>query len=393
MKLRDATVRSLTCNDGKPKEIADEDSRGLYLRVLPSGSKSWILRYRMKDKSYRLGLGRYPDVALSSARRLAQDAREKIAIGENPMAPKVVVAPATVEDAFEAHLASGLKASTQRVYRELFDRWLRERFGAMAITEIDRRTIVAHVREIGATSQVLANRTLALIRAVLGRAVAEGQIDISPLAGVGKPFRETSRDRTLSDDEIRNVLVHLGDPPLGVSRSMAQAILLALLTMQRCGNVAQMRREDVSLSEKTWTIGAQDYKTGRPMVVPLSDRACSILEELIGEDRAPGPVFPGGGANRAGEGITRHGLTRAFNRVCRAAGVENASIHDLRRTAATVLASERAKYPPHVIEALLGQKVAKGATAVYLRYDYVSEKREALETWVRILDSIGPFPE
>jgi hypothetical protein len=64
-RLTDRTIRAL-----KPKDLVP-DGRGLYLKVQPGGSKSWLLRYQRARKVHDMGLGSYPEVPLAEARQKA----------------------------------------------------------------------------------------------------------------------------------------------------------------------------------------------------------------------------------------------------------------------------------------------------------------------------------
>jgi integrase len=100
-----------------------------------------------------------------------------------------------------------------------------------------------------------------------------------------------------------------------------------------------------------------------------------------------GPLFPA--ADRRAS-MDRHVITRAMKRACEKLGIDDATPHDLRRTGASVLASERCGVRGEVIARLLNHTpLGSPVTQVYNRYDYAAEKRAALEAWgATILDIV-----
>jgi len=81
MPLTDTAIRKAAPRD-KPYKLAD--GGGLYLEVMPTGSRYWRLKYRVDGKEKRLALGVYPDVPLAAARHGRDDARRMLAQGEAP---------------------------------------------------------------------------------------------------------------------------------------------------------------------------------------------------------------------------------------------------------------------------------------------------------------------
>jgi integrase len=179
-----------------------------------------------------------------------------------------------------------------------------------------------------------------------------------------------------------------------VAPALAAALQIRFLTAQRGGEVIKMRWCDLDLDAGWWTIPGEYAKNGRAHRVPLVPEAIAIIKAQ-GERTAQQQkkvddphvhekqtdfVFVGSGAS------VRDRAKKAPSRIARALGIEFRG-HDLRRTAATKMAE--AGVPRHHISAVLNH-VEAGAriTRVYDRYSYDAEKRAALETWARKLQSI-----
>ena len=135
-----------------------------------------------------------------------------------------------------------------------------------------------------------------------------------------------------------------------------------------------MRWSEIDLRQKVWTLPADRSKNGYAHEVPLSKAAMDILQQVPRFLRSD-YVFTTNGRSAVS------GFGRAKDRYERAVARKDWRVHDLRRTAASGMA--RIGIPPHVIEKVLNHRtgVISGVAAVYNRYGYIDEKREALERW------------
>jgi integrase len=137
-----------------------------------------------------------------------------------------------------------------------------------------------------------------------------------------------------------------------------------------------MRWSEIDLQRRFWTIPAARAKNGHAHEVPLSPAVIDVLRQLprfLHSDF----VFTTNGQRPVS------GFGRAKDRFERAVGSKDWRVHDLRRTAASGMA--RLGIPPHVIEKVLNHRtgVISGVAAVYNRYGYAEEKRDALERWTQ----------
>ena len=156
-------------------------------------------------------------------------------------------------------------------------------------------------------------------------------MDHNPAIGV-TAAKATPRDRILSDVELRALWAAMEKPgdfeAVKLSAEMSLALRVALVTLQRGGEVVGMRRSEIDRAGRKWTIPASRMKGKRPHVVPLSDLALSLIDEadeIIGGSEF---VFQ---SPRSGSAMDRRAFTRAMARLVRAIGIERASPHDFRR--------------------------------------------------------------
>jgi len=227
----------------------------------------------------------------------------------------------------------------------------------------------------------MANRVLSQVKALYNWAIAEDIVPVSPAARL-KPAPETLGDRVLDDFELGQVwrACQLLDSAAdwegaAVRRKHGDIVRLLMLTGQRLNEVAGMAWD---FTAKTWTLPRERCKNGHAHVTPLSEPALAILAAKRAREEEGPLVF----------GVK--GFSRAKKELDAAARLDAPwCLHDLRRTAASGMA--RHGIPPHVVEAVLNHKsgTVKGVAAVYNRYSYASEKREALRVWAEHVAQCG----
>lgn len=387
--LTTKSIEALKPNPAKRLEIPDPALVGLYLVVQPSGAKSWAMRYRYAGKPKKLTLGRWPIMGLADARAAASDAIEEVEGGADPSAKKKATKAARLEaqlserdkvktliDLFDKRHLSSLR-SRDTVKREL-DRHVVAEWGDRDIHTITKRDVIDLLDGIADTGRIItANRVRAYLNKFLNWCVERDILAASPAIGVKPVAKESSRDRVLSDDEIRWLwqACETAGQPWG---PLAKVLLL---TGQRLGEVVGMR--DSEINGDLWHLSAERTKNGRAHDVPLSK---AVQDVLSGMERIEG---------RAGLYHTTNGRTpvsgyhkgrnHLAEHMAEVAGqpIPHWTFHDLRRTCATGMA--RLGIPVRVTEAVLNHVSGTGGgiVGVYQRHDYADEKRQALEAWGR----------
>lgn len=262
--------------------------------------------------------------------------------------------------------------------RDVLPRWGDRR--AQDIDARDVRRLLDAIVARGAPIQ--ANRTLAVVRRVFSWAAApdRGLVPQShnPCRGLERPAPERQRERVLGTAEVRAVwrAVDAEEP------ADAALFRLYLLTAQRDGELRSMAWADLDLDGGWWTIPGERAKNGRSHRVPLSVPAVALLRELLAERPRSRWTFPSRRGSTSGH---RGRVYKAVARLRRRSGVTDFTPHDLRRTAASHMTSMGI---PRLTVAKLLNHAERGVTAVYDRYGYDREKREAVEAWAARLGEI-----
>lgn len=404
MKLSARTIDGLRGEHGKPREISDDTTQGLYLRVSPSGVKSWMLRYTRADGTRaKFGIGRYPAIGLADARASALKVSAQVISGDDPARERTVhrrlarkpsaERPRTLADLwalYDLEVMPTKRASTANYQRWIWRQRLAPLLGFLDLDEVDRASVRVALQKIGVSGPTTANRALGLIRHMLNVAVDRDFLAASPVSRMTAPFKECSRDRVLKAAEIRKLWAALGAPDskLGVSDKLGIAIKLALVTGARGIEIIGLHASELDPETRLWTIPAARFKGKRVHTVPLSPLAMRLLQRAFGAHPEQWSGFAFANTMHDDRHAERMSMTRAMQRIVEDIGIDRATPHDLRRTMATNMASERIGVAPHVITAVLGH-AADGAavTRIYNRHAYDREKRAALDAWAQLLET------
>jgi integrase len=405
----------------------DRNLPGFGLRVAAprpgarEGRKTWIAWQRVDGRGTLVTLGTLAQIPrVDQARALARGAILTMKAGAKPLDERRAEKDRRAAEAAEA-AAAAIEAVEGR-FQAVAERFLAEYGAAKGWAPkyaAEFRRIIAHdvlpswrdrpIRGIGkhdvnelldakasrrerarkgtaGGAAVQANRVLTRLKTLFGWAAANDLIDAAPSVGVLRRGKERSRDRVLSDDEV--VWFWRASERAGWPWSAIQKLLL--LTAQRESEVSGMYWSEVE--KRIWTIPRERTKSDRAHVVHLSELAAEIIGAL---PRLGTLVFP----TRTGSAISS--FSRAKDRLDslmtaqkrEATGDPEAEIagwvlHDLRRTATTVMA-EQLKVAPHVADKILNHDSGsiRGVAAIYNRSAYIDERRAALESLGRWIEA------
>jgi integrase len=375
------------------REIPDSGCAGLYLIVQPSGRKSFAARFRFQGKPRKLSL---EATTLAAARKAATAALHEAKEGRDPTATKRqekaeqrTIAATTFRSVAERYKTlklgmrrdgdqvtfSGEKTRTApRRLRDL-DRAILPTLGHRPVVEIRRSEIVALLDKIQMESgPVAADRALALIRAIMNWHATRADNFVPPIVkGMARTStKERARKRILKDDEIRAIW---NNKELGAFSAL---IKFLLLTGARRAEAANMRWEEIDGED--WTLPARRNKTNLDLVRPLSAVTLAVIEG----QRSDCPFI----FSKGQKAISTFGRDKiAFDA---AVGVSNWRLHDLRRTARSLLS--RAGIDPDIGERCLGHALP-GIRDTYDRYEYYDDKKHAYDALAALIERIANPPK
>jgi integrase len=383
MRLTKANIERLALPAGVNDRIVfDAALPGFGLRLRDGGKRTWIVQYRVGTKQRRVTLGTVETLNADEARKRAKSALSTVHLGHDPQLEKAearaqsaVTLGSIVERYLEERATKRLKAKTlAEVTRSLREHW--KPLHAIPLTKVMRVDIAGQLGRIAKErGQIAANRSRSYLSTLYAWTIAEGLADANPVVGTNKAAEEISRDRVLSDEELRLVWSCAGESDYGA------IIRLLILTGQRREEVAAMRWSEFDFDKNLWRIGAERTKNGLLHEVPLPKEAAKVLKEHGGREgrdlvfgSREGPFQGWGNAKIALDGRIRANLGEK-------SGLKPWRLHDLRRTVATRM--NELGVLPHVVEAILnhisGHKA--GVAGVYNRASYAAEKRQALDLW------------
>ena len=438
LKMTDAAVSKTTASPGERIDFFDAHptarQRGLVLRVTGSKSgdggvhvsRTWaaLCRVRGSTKLRRFTIGDYPGTSLADARKRAGaivtearwDGADPLRERKEEARKAEIAGKDTVKAVVEAYLTDlaqrpkkkgGMRAPRYiEETRRNFTNHVLPRWGAQNIHDISKRDVgdlLKAVCDYGSKVKsedgkrrvvpgggIAANRTLAAIRAMFNFAARRGIIESSPALNVEALGEEKARERVLTDDEIRAVWLAAG----AAGHPFGAFFQLSLLLGQRRNETAGMRWADLDLDKNVWTLAAEATKSAREHVIPLPPLAVNILKALprksytVNRSTRPSPyVFTTDGDRPiSGFSKAKPALGRAIAKARDGEALPPWTIHDLRRTAATKMAELGAT--EFVIGRVLNHAAAGVTGRHYNKYDYIAEKRTALEGWAAHLQRL-----
>lgn len=385
------------------KEYPDGRIKGLYFIVQPSGGKSWALRYRFNEKTRKLKLGNFPEITLAEARNLASENLFLLARGQDPAHLKQerraeqTEKGALLDEIIQTYLNEHVDAKHRSAAdtRSIFEKRVLPAWKNRQIDTVTRADVTKQIdRLIADGMPVAANNLFSAVRRFFNWSIEREYLEDSPCKGLKMPTHEVSRDRVLSDDEVR----WLWQATQTEGYPFGTLVRLLLLTGQRRTEVAAMSWDELSTKDKIWSIPGSRTKNARAHHVPLPKAIWSeiVVIPKIGEQ--PGFIFTTNGETHfSGYSKAKRRLDALMLKAAKAEAetvgsdhkeikITNWRLHDLRRTAASGMA--RLGHPVQVVEAVLNHKsgAVRGVAAIYNRYDYAGEKRKALKGWAKYVE-------
>ena len=391
--LTEIKIKSLT-----PREKAYKvfDGQGLYLEVMPNGSKKWRLKYRISGVEKRISLGGYPEVSLKDVRLSIAEVKKTLRDGKDPVAERrgsseealnTAASPtfAQVTEDWLGRFTPQWSPKTVKKKLEHLRNHILPIIGEMPISEITPSEFLNKVlRPIESRGTLeTAHRAKMLSGQIFRFAVASGIINIDPtqtLKGALPPAIIKHRASITDPARITKLLRDLDSYDGHVV--VRYALKLTPMLFVRPGELRHAEWSEIDLDEGTWRIPAEKMKMRTPHIVPLATQAVTLFAELREYTGGNKWVFPG---LRAGD---RPMSDAAVNAALRYLGYEKDEIsaHGFRSMASTLL-NEKG-YNRDWIERQLAHSERDGVRAAYNYAEYLPERRQMMQDWADYLFSL-----
>lgn len=391
---------------GRPKANRLADGEGLYLLVKPTGGKSWVLRVQADGRRRDIGLGSVDldgagagafgehdpltavplmlrkSLGLAEAREKAAALRKLAKAGSDPILERDRErrrTPTFAEAMVDAHreLSGGWSAKTAKAFKASLEEHAVPKLGALRVDAIGAPEIILALAPIWNDKPVIARKVRTRILQVLAFAKARGW-----RAGALPDPREMRSGLSKQDRGGNFAAMPFAAVPDLVAEQLAlpntssrAALLFAILTAARSGEVRLATWEQVDLEAKTWTRPAGIMKMGVPHVVTLNEAAIAILKRMAPEDVRRGLIFPG---MKRGKALSDMSLTK----ILRMAG-HSETVHGFRSAFRDWAAEKMPTVPAMVAEMALAHKVGTATEQAYLRSDLRDMRRALMDAWGR----------
>ncbi|MBH2713363.1 tyrosine-type recombinase/integrase [Serratia marcescens] len=379
----------------KPREKAYKlaDGAGLYLEVVPSGSRYWRMKYRFNGKEKRLAFGVYPAVSLAQARALRDDAKKKLAEGIDPSFAKKeekLVRDVQLNNTFQSVVLEwhGTKVSrwSEGYASDIIEAFNKDIFpyiGQLPVNEIKPLVLLNVLRRMesrGATEK--AKKVRQRCSEVFRYAIVTGRAEYNPAADLTSAMsgHESKHYPFLTVEELPDFFKALS----GYTGSplVVLAARLLILTGVRTGELRGAFWSEFDLEKAVWEIPADRMKMKRPHLVPLSTQALEIVQQLKVMTGQYPLVFPG--RNDPRKTMSEASINQVFKRIGYTGKVTG---HGFRHTMSTILHEEG--FNTAWIETQLAHVDKNAIRGTYNHALYLEGRREMMQWYSDYIDKIG----
>ncbi|WP_370557376.1 tyrosine-type recombinase/integrase [Edwardsiella tarda] len=390
MKLNARQVEASKAKD-KPYKLAD--GGGLYLLVNPNGTKYWRLKYRVAGKEKLLAVGVYPNVTLADARVKREDAKRVLAVGGDPGQEKLEEKRAkvmAVTNSFEKlarEWHEHKRPTWSKGYADDILEYLRKDIfpyiGKRAITDIKPMDMLAVLRKMeqrGVLDKL--KKTRQACRQIFTYAVITGRAEHNPVVDLASALKTPKQKHFphLMADQLGEFLRALAD--YSGSRVTQNATRLLMLTGVRTVELRAAEWAEVDLDLSLWQIPPERMKMRRPHIVPLSEQALAIMQEMRRISGKGKYIFPG--RNDAGKPMSEASINQVIKRI----GYDGkATGHGFRHTMSTILHEQG--YNTAWVETQLAHADKNSIRGTYNHAQYLDGRREMLQWYADYLDALA----
>jgi integrase len=354
VRLTEKVLRDAIPAEGRDYQIFDDDIRGFAACIYRGGGRAFTFDYRHAGRQRRMTFARSPEWSVTAARDRARELRREVDLGHDPLAERDQIREAPrVQDLIDRYIKEHVtRLSTMNAadQKSMVAKLIAPHWGKKLVTEITKAEVGKLLEKIAEgrarphkakpnnrarklqgpkPTPVRANRVGEVLRKMFNLAIEWGWLEDNPANGFYRRV-ESPRERFLTKGEIDRLAAVLDADP---DQRAAGIIRICMLTGSRVGEVRQARFEQFNLELGIWSKPAATTKQRKVHRVPISEDVAAIVRQrhLLVLKGNPW-LFPGDVPGQPVKEIRRFWL-----RVQKEAGIEDARVHDLRHTFASLL--------------------------------------------------------
>jgi integrase len=380
--------------NAKPSEkvFTLADGEGLQLRVMPSGSKLWQLRYTnpFTKRKTNMGLGKYPSVSLADARKLRQSAKDLLAKGINPVDDKANQKLAVLNDnknTFQLIAESwfemkkvGISPGYAKDIWGSLNRHVFPTIGNNPLSQLTSPQVINVLRPLEANGKYdTIKRICQRINEIMTYSVNTGLIRDNPLAAINKAFSSVSTVNNPSLDPSQLPELMNAIDVASIKFTTRCLIEWQLHTMTRPKEAAMAEWEEIDIDKKLWIIPKEKMKNKKEHRIPLTAQTLNLIAFLKPLNGSRKYLFPSDYKPHA------HANPSTVNVAIKRMGFHGTqTAHGLRALARTTLAEEGFNF--EALEACLSHSVGSQVSQAYNHATYMNQRVKIMAWWSKHIE-------
>ncbi|HAS6725205.1 TPA: tyrosine-type recombinase/integrase [Vibrio parahaemolyticus] len=382
--LTDKKVKSL-----KPagKETIASDGKGLQLRIMPNGTKSWRFVYKSPatGKRSNMTLGKYPELSIANARKLAEGHRELVALDIDPKHHKKeekekteAIHQHTLFNVSQQWMEQKKSVVTEDYAKDIWRSFELHVFPSLSsepISMITAQSVIKTLKVVEAKGSLETVKRLSQrLNEVMIYAMYTGLIEANPISNILAAFKKPQKQhmKALEPQELPEFMSTLAEA--SIKRSTRCLIKFQLHTMTRPNEAAGAKWSEFDLDNRVWTIPAERMKKRKEHRVPLTEEVIHLLSIMDSMKVNSEYVFP------SIKDPKKPMHSQTANMAIKRMGFDGRLVsHGLRSIASSTL--NEAGHDYILIEASLAHLIGSNTHRAYSRTDYLERRRELMEWW------------
>ncbi|HEH9770873.1 TPA: tyrosine-type recombinase/integrase [Pasteurella multocida] len=380
----------------KDKPYTLTDGNGLFLLIMPSGSKTWQFNYYrpITKKRAKFSLGTYPNLTIAQARAKREEYRALLAQGIDPQEHKEQeqkVAITKIENSLQ-FIAERWKAKKAQEVEELtlkknwrrMETYLFSSMGNMPINEILPKVAIEALEPLRNQGKGdTLRRVIRLLNEVLNFAVNYGLIPFNPCLQINEVFSfgKSNNNPAISPKELPELIKTVMYSSVAIQTKLL--FQFQLLTMVRPSEASNATWSEIDLDNALWTIPAQRMKKRNPFVVPLSSQALTVLKKIKSMTPNGNYVFPSW--MKPNKPMSKQTINKTLGDL---GYKDKQTAHGLRTIGRTYLAEQRIDY--EVAEMCISHKTGTQTGKIYDRADFLEQRKPVMQLWGDYVEKCSP---